>query len=131
MLKEFGTCSAVQPGACSIHSDLDCKEFQADATDSDIFEYISRDIDSDDPSPQSQDHPPGFIFLLDDPKKLDSGSKGPVLAHRGIENTDPLIEKLEARVIPSFLLTTGILKLFRQSLKKPYPNWVRPFVLLP
>lgn len=111
MLREFGTCSAVQPGACSTHNDLDCKEFQADATDSDIFEYISRDIDSDDPSPQSQDHPPASIFLLDDPNKLDSGPKGPFLAHRGIEKTDLLTEKLEARVIPSFLLTTWNAKL--------------------
>jgi hypothetical protein len=109
MLKEFGTCSAVQPGTCSTHSDFDSKEFQADATDSDIFEYISLGINSDDPSPESQDHPPTSIPLLDDPNKLHSRSKGPVLAHRGIENTDPLTEKLEARVIPSFLLTTEIL----------------------
>jgi hypothetical protein len=110
MLKEFGTCSAVQPGTCSTYSCLDSKEFQADATDSDIFEYISRGIDSDDPSPESQDRPPASISLPDDPNKLDSRSKRPVLAHRGIENTDPLTEKLEARVFPSFLLTTGMLK---------------------
>jgi len=109
MLKEFGTCSAVQPGTCSTHSDLDSKEFQADATDSDIFEYISRGIDSDDPSPESQDHPPTSVTLLDDPNKLHSRSKGPVSARRGMENTDPLTEELEVRVIPSFMLTTGIL----------------------
>jgi len=109
ILKELGTYSAVQPRTCSIHSDLDSKEFQADATDSDIFEYISRGIDSDDPSSESRGHPPASVSRLDHPNKLESGPKEPASAHRGIENTDRVTQKFEARDIPSFLFTTGML----------------------
>ncbi|KIM46414.1 hypothetical protein M413DRAFT_313953 [Hebeloma cylindrosporum] len=94
---ESDAFSAVQPETRPTRSDLDSKDLRADDTDSDIFEYISRGIDSDDRFSESQDHPPASLSLLDDPNKPESGSKAPVLPHPGTENTDPVSGKLEAR----------------------------------
>ena len=98
-LKEIMTCSPAQPKTVPAYGDLDSKDTEADSVDSDFFEYISHVIHFDDPHSELQAHPLACIHLPDDSNKPECGSKAPILAHCGLENTSPIIDELKARVL--------------------------------
>jgi len=93
------TSSLAQPKRTLTHGDLGSKETEADTTDSDFFEYISHDIHFGGPYSELQAHPPACIPLPNDPNKPESDSKAPILMRCGLENTGPIVNQLEARIL--------------------------------